>query len=123
MKRILIASLAILPLAVGCGSSGKGKNKSNTPTITESPAPAAPVHQQPMQTTAVTPVSYPTDATPVYADPAPSSGQKYTVKKGDTLWSIAQRTYGDGKQYRKIISANPSIKGERVLVGQTITLP
>ncbi|HVY67913.1 MAG TPA: putative Ig domain-containing protein, partial [Patescibacteria group bacterium] len=32
----------------------------------------------------------------------------YTVKKGDTLWNIAKKYYGDGRQWRKILEANPN---------------
>ena len=37
------------------------------------------------------------------------SATTYTVKKGDTLFAIAQKVYGkgNGKQWRKILSANP----------------
>ncbi len=31
----------------------------------------------------------------------------YTVKKGDTLWAISKKYYGDGRQWRKILEANP----------------
>ncbi|MEK7618303.1 MAG: LysM peptidoglycan-binding domain-containing protein, partial [Patescibacteria group bacterium] len=31
----------------------------------------------------------------------------YIVKKGDTLWAIAKKQYGDGKLWRKILEANP----------------
>jgi LysM repeat protein len=37
---------------------------------------------------------------------ATPSSQTYVVKKGDTLWSIAKKYYGDGKQWRKILDAN-----------------
>lgn len=32
--------------------------------------------------------------------------QSYTVKKGDTLWAIAKRYYGNGADYMKIVEAN-----------------
>ena len=32
--------------------------------------------------------------------------QTYTVKKGDTLWAIAKRFYGDGKEFTRIVDAN-----------------
>ncbi len=41
---------------------------------------------------------------------AASTGQvskTYKVKKGDTLWAIAKKQYGDGKQWRKILEVNP----------------
>lgn len=34
------------------------------------------------------------------------SGQNYTVKRGDCLWNIAKRFYGNGSQYTKIYNAN-----------------
>jgi nucleoid-associated protein YgaU len=45
------------------------------------------------------------------------------VRRGDTLWSIAQRTYGDGKRWRDIAAANPGIEPTRLKVGQTLVLP
>jgi nucleoid-associated protein YgaU len=33
----------------------------------------------------------------------------YTVKKGDTLWAIAKKYYGNGAQYKKIYNANKNI--------------
>jgi len=41
---------------------------------------------------------------------AQGSGQPaatlYTVKRGDTLWSIAERHYGAGRRYKRIYAAN-----------------
>lgn len=34
------------------------------------------------------------------------SGQSYTIVKGDSLWKIAQRQYGNGSQWKKIYDAN-----------------
>lgn len=48
------------------------------------------------------------------------------VKKGETLWGIAKRAYGDGKHYTKILKANPQItknKPFRLIVGQVIRVP
>ncbi len=33
----------------------------------------------------------------------------YTVERGDTLWSIAEKMYGDPYQYTKILDANPQL--------------
>src|SRR5436305_900812 len=34
------------------------------------------------------------------AEPAPPE-QTYTVQEGDSLWAIAERSYGDGSQYTR----------------------
>lgn len=54
---------------------------------------------------------------------ASTATRKYTVKKGDSLWSIAQAKYGNGNKWKQIAAANPKVDPNRVLVGQTITLP
>jgi nucleoid-associated protein YgaU len=43
----------------------------------------------------------------------------YTVKKGDSLWKIAKKYYGDGAKWRKILEANPDCLARR---GDTKTL-
>lgn len=35
--------------------------------------------------------------------------KSYTIKSGDTLWSIAERLYGSGAQWQKIYNANKEI--------------
>jgi 5'-nucleotidase len=53
-----------------------------------------------------------------------SSGKtKYKVKKGESLWSIAEARYGNGHKWKAIAAANPRIDPDRVQAGQTITLP
>ncbi|WHH58314.1 LysM peptidoglycan-binding domain-containing protein [Petroclostridium sp. X23] len=50
----------------------------------------------------------------------------YTVKPGDTLWKIAQKTLGSGSRYREIyeaskppIGSNPNV----IYAGQVLTIP
>ena len=50
-------------------------------------------------------------------------GTKYTIKKGDSLWSIAKSHYGDGNKWKQIASANPKLNPNKVVAGTTITLP
>lgn len=57
------------------------------------------------------------------ANPPPVQVNTYTVQRGDTLWSIATRTYGDGKRWRHIVSANQGLDPTRLRVGQKIILP
>lgn len=43
--------------------------------------------------------------------PAPPAPQQYTVVKGDCLWGIAKKFYGDGSQWERIYNANPGVCG------------
>lgn len=53
----------------------------------------------------------------------PPQQNTYTVQRGDTLWSIAQRTYGNGQRWRDIAQANPSVDPQKLAIGQQIILP
>lgn len=46
-----------------------------------------------------------------------------TIRKGETLWGIAQRAYGNGSKYKKIIEANPNINVNLLQQGQVIRVP
>ncbi len=59
-------------------------------------------------------------STPIVVGP---EGSSYTVKKGDTLWSIAKSRYGNGQKWQDIVAANPGLNPQKLAVGQTITLP
>lgn len=58
-------------------------------------------------------------------DNAPSQDSTYTVKKGDCLWNIAKKYYGDGSLYTKIYEANKSqIKNPNLIYpDQTFVIP
>jgi LysM repeat protein len=49
----------------------------------------------------------------------------YTVKKGDTLWGISKKYYGNGAKYTKIVEANADkIKNPNIIYpGQVFTIP
>ena len=38
-----------------------------------------------------------------------AAGTRYTVERGDDLWSLAERFYGEGRDWRKIAAANPDL--------------
>jgi len=60
--------------------------------------------------------NYPT--TPL--NPGGGSGKTYTIKAGDTLWSIAK---GLGLSLSDLIKANPTINPNIIYPGQVINLP
>jgi len=49
----------------------------------------------------------------------------HTVKKGDTLWAIAAKHYGNGAKYNAIFEANkPMLKHpDRIYPGQVLRIP
>jgi nucleoid-associated protein YgaU len=47
----------------------------------------------------------------------------YTVVKGDTLWDIAERAYGDGYVWSKIASANKLINPSVIHAGNKLSIP
>jgi len=56
----------------------------------------------------------------------PATGQTYTVKRGDTLWAIAKRFYGDGSKWPTIYNANRGVIGGNpnlILPGQVLVIP
>jgi len=51
------------------------------------------------------------------------TGDKYTVVKGDSLWKIAVRAYGDGYQWVKIASENNLTNPDLIHPGNVLTIP
>lgn len=51
------------------------------------------------------------------------TGDTYTVIKGDHLWDIAVRAYGDGNKYTMIIEANKLRNPDRIEAGTVLKLP
>jgi nucleoid-associated protein YgaU len=49
--------------------------------------------------------------------------RRYTIRKDETLWSIARRFYGNGKYYSRIEKANPGFSHDTMKPGQVITIP
>ncbi|MBB4952526.1 5'-nucleotidase [Agrobacterium vitis] len=63
-------------------------------------------------------------ATPAPAAPAASAQPtRYTVVKGDSLWKIAEATYGDGEAWTKIAAANTLRHPNHIEIGEELTLP
>ena len=122
MKKIfpMLSVVVLAFLAVGCANKNKSQNASVMdvgPVPPQEPAYAGPILAAP--------------ATPIYVEPAVTQtptgtsavGGNYTVKKGDTLFSISKTAYGNGNQWQRIVSANPGLSPTTLKAGQTIVLP
>lgn len=74
-------------------------------------------------------ISPPQQPRPADTSPAPVQQNKtYTVVKGDCMWLIAQKFYGNGNLYEKIYQANKSVLAGRsprclIFVGDVLTIP
>ncbi len=61
----------------------------------------------------------------VIAPPAEQEVQYYEVAKGDSLWKIAEKMYGDGSKYKYIFEENREVIKDPDLIfeGQKIRIP
>lgn len=56
----------------------------------------------------------------------PKAPASYTVVKGDSLWAVSKRCYGDGSQWSKLYAANKSAIGANpnlIYAGQVLKIP
>lgn len=56
----------------------------------------------------------------------PTKQKTYTVKSGDSLWTIAKKLLGDGGRWKELYNANKSTIGKdpnRIYPGQTLRIP
>ena len=137
MKNLILTALVISLglLAVGCANNKKPVPKNESVTelnvapvpprdggYAAAPAPAAtPIYVEPAVT------QTPAAPAPVAAAPAGGAaatpGSSYTVKKGDTLFTIAKNAYGNGNQWQRIAQANPGLSPTTLKAGKTIAIP
>lgn len=87
--------------------------------------PAAPAPAATAQAPAAAPAA--TAPTTVEAQgqttPPAAGPSKYTVVKGDSLWKIAESTYGDGEKWTDISKANSLRNPDIIQVGKELELP
>ncbi len=60
---------------------------------------------------------------PVDAASQPETAGSYTVVKGDSLWAICKKIYGDGSLAYKLATANGIKNPNLIYPGQVLTLP
>lgn len=57
---------------------------------------------------------------------SPTAGKSYTVQRGDDLWTLAERFYGEGREWRRIAAANPDLLTggpDHLEAGWRLTIP
>lgn len=54
-----------------------------------------------------------------------SDNEFYVIEKGDTLWKIAEKAYGNGAKYTAIVEANKEVikDADKIFPGQKIRIP
>ncbi len=93
------------------------------PAPEPAPAPAPEVDAAPSDPEPAPAMPAPTAATAAAASKAPA--KTYTVQAGDTLYSIAKKTLGDGGRYAEIQALNKDIlpDANKLKVGMVLKLP
>jgi nucleoid-associated protein YgaU len=63
--------------------------------------------------------------TDLKAPPQEHDVEFHVIEKGDTLWALAKRFYGDGNAYPRIFEANREVikDPDLIFVGQKIRIP
>ncbi len=91
------------------------------------PAPAAPATTAPAPAPAPSAPATATAPTTVEAQgqtaPPATGPTRYTVVRGDSLWKIAESTYGDGEKWTDISRANNLRNPDLIQIGKELELP
>ncbi|MCU0484191.1 MAG: LysM peptidoglycan-binding domain-containing protein [Chloroflexi bacterium] len=104
MRRHLGIGVLTLGLVAACGG---GATPSPEPTPAPTPLP--------------TEVPHAASAEPEpSAEPTEAAGTRYKVRKGDTMWAIAQEF---GVSLKALRAANPDVDPTRMRVGTVLTIP
>lgn len=117
----LVAAAALLFVAVPTATALLPQPRAEA-AVTATPLPPAPV--------ATAPVAAPAAAEVVTHHAAPTkhepATERYTVKRGDSLWKIAEEHLGDGTRYVELVNLNEPILGGRpdfLIPGTVLKVP
>jgi hypothetical protein len=116
----VLAALLLSSMMAGCNTWPFKKKQPIEPPIVNLPpvnVTPDPIRPDPIDTVGLG------DPIPVDTTPPVGGDSTYTIKKKDTLWSIAVKHLGNGQRYREILAANPGLDAKKLAVGKTIALP
>jgi len=120
LKRRLL-STTFLPLMVGMGLALAAGSSSDLSAQSENPCAAKkPVAGKAACSPCAVGAAAPCN--PCAAKGA-ASDRTYTIRQGDSLADVAQRTYGDRSLYRMLADYNGIADPDLILVGQVIRIP
>jgi nucleoid-associated protein YgaU len=129
MKHACVALALVFALAMaGCANRRQEEERLpqlESPGLADKegygPSPRPAVVEEP----AISPPPPEPAAPPAPAAPPPATAQTYVVQRGDTLYSIARRFYGDGKLWTRIHAANQGKYKTHndIPVGTTLVIP
>lgn len=97
--------------ALLAGSSSSGRPGTLPPSVGASGSSAIPGSGLRM----------PAGTTPGSA--ATGSASTYTIARGDSMYVIAQKVYGNGNLWPKIVQANVGVNPNRLKIGQVLRIP
>jgi len=98
-------------------------NKDTTPEETQT------ISEESTQSAEISLITTPTESTSQTGEVSPTGGarvteqQEYTIARGDTLGSIAQKFYGNSKKWTDIAKANSLANPNRIHAGNKLLIP
>lgn len=91
--------------------AARGKRPSGAPRREEPRRPETPGRREPERRVRPAP-------------PLPRPAYRnYVVKRGDRLWKIAEKYYGNGRYWRRIAKANPGVNPRKLKRGTILRIP
>jgi nucleoid-associated protein YgaU len=112
--RALASENAVLEDQLAAATAGGGQQQPTSPT-TEGPGSGGGEEPDPGDGGGGDGTEQPTDD--------PGQTEVYTVRSGDSLYSIATEFYGDGTKWRVIADENGLDDDNRLTVGQELRIP
>lgn len=127
IQYVAVLALALGMVSLGCDNKQKQVQMPEPAAVQAPSAPLAPIAASDTNTATKTPPPLVSPTAPkkeVTTDAsAGQPGKNYTIKKGDTFFSIARAVYNDPKRAKDIQAANPTVDPSKMPVGTVIKLP